>query len=272
MINCKNVLLLLRQDEKAATFAQEYSYYLIVAMFCHTQFDATRQYLNAMHMSALVTITMVTTSLMHIFWCFLLVTYYKMDVKGIGLATMISYSFNFIMITVLCSTIKELRKSFFWITRESIIEGIKEYLLIGIPNAAMLIFEWGGLEILALLASCISVDATGAQIIAYNFFVVLLMIPFGGQVGTIACVGKSMGECNPKMARIYIKIATVFMLIVDFIVAMILVVYKDSFSHIFTNNPPVLEHLVSTITTIGILLIFYGTQIVEAGALRGLGL
>ena len=54
--------------------------YMIPAMLCHTQFDATRQFLNAMHMSALVTMTMVTTSLLHIFWCFILVIEYEMGV------------------------------------------------------------------------------------------------------------------------------------------------------------------------------------------------
>jgi multidrug resistance protein, MATE family len=98
----------------------------------------------------------------------------------VGIATMISYSFNFIMITVICKTIKELKKSFFFITKESIQEGISDFLKIGVPSAAMLCLEWGGLEILALIASAISVDATGAQIIALNFFIVVLMIPFGG--------------------------------------------------------------------------------------------
>ena len=84
------------------------------------------------------------------------------------------------MITVICSSIKELKKSFFFITKESIQEGISEFLKIGVPSAAMLCLEWGGLEILALIASAISVDATGAQIIALNFFIVVLMIPFGG--------------------------------------------------------------------------------------------
>ncbi len=75
---------------------------------------------------------------------------------------MISYSFNFLMITILCRSIKELKKSFFLITKESIQEGISEYLKIGIPSAFMLCLEWGGLEILTLIASAISVDATGA--------------------------------------------------------------------------------------------------------------
>ena len=85
-----------------------------------------------------------------------------MDVAGIGLATMISYTFNFIVVTALCLSMKELKKSFFWITKESIEDGIAEYLKIGIPNSAMLCLDWGSLEILALVASRIGVDATGA--------------------------------------------------------------------------------------------------------------
>jgi MATE family multidrug resistance protein len=85
-----------------------------------------------------------------------------MGVKGVGIATMISYSFNFVMITTMCMSIKELKKSFFLITKESMSEGITEYLKIGIPSAVMLCLEWGGLEVLTLVASSISVDATGA--------------------------------------------------------------------------------------------------------------
>lgn len=133
-----------------------------------------------MHMSAVVTITMTTTSIMHIGWCFYLVVYCHMDVDGIGLATMIAYTFNFLMITVLCLSMKELKKSFFFFTRESIREGITEYLKIGIPNSAMLCLDWGSIEMLALVASKLGVDATGAQIIALNAYIVLLMVPFGG--------------------------------------------------------------------------------------------
>lgn len=79
-----------------------------------------------------------------------------------GLATLTSCAINFLMITAICSVINELKESFFWFTRDSLRKGLIDYLKIGIPNAAMLCLEWGGLEILALLASLISVDATGA--------------------------------------------------------------------------------------------------------------
>jgi multidrug resistance protein, MATE family len=42
ILNCERVLLFLRQDPLASSYAHQYSMYLIPAMLCHTQFDATR--------------------------------------------------------------------------------------------------------------------------------------------------------------------------------------------------------------------------------------
>lgn len=55
-----------------------------------------------------------------------------------------------------------------------------EYLKIALPSAAMLCLEYGALESLTLIASGISVDAAGAQIIMVNAFVFLMMVPYGG--------------------------------------------------------------------------------------------
>ena len=81
-----------------------------------------------------------------------------------------------------------------------------------------------------------------------------------------------MGEGNSKKARTYIKIASVFMLVVDFCVAFSVIIYKDSFSHLFTNNEAVLLLLKPVFDTMSILLVVGGSAIVLSGALRGLGL
>ena len=41
-----------------------------------------------------------------------------MGINGIGIATLITYSFNFIMIHVICSVLRELKESFFFPLRE----------------------------------------------------------------------------------------------------------------------------------------------------------
>ena len=98
------------------------------------------------------------------------------------------------------------------------------------------------------------------------------MVPYGGQVGTIACVGKSMGEGNSKNARIYIKVATVIMLVVDFFLAFFLVIYKDIISSLFTDNKVVQSQLATCFEQMALLLIFHGIQFIEAGAIKGLGM
>ena len=104
---------------------------------------------------------MTTNSLLHILWCWLFVDHFEMEVVGVGLATMVTHTLNFILITIVCSMMKSLKESFFFFTRKSFTD-LKEYLVIGVPSAAMLCLEWSGFELLSLLASAINVDALAA--------------------------------------------------------------------------------------------------------------
>jgi MATE family multidrug resistance protein len=80
-----------------------------------------------------------------------------------------------------------------------------------------------------------------------------------------------MGEGNSKKARMLITIGAVFMFVVDTLLAFVIVIWKDSISHLFTNNPKVVEYLDEAYVEMGFLLIIFGLHVVEAGALRGLG-
>lgn len=82
-------------------------------------FDANRQYLNAMNRASIVMYTMIITSLLHLVWCYLLVFYWTFDVLGVSLATLITFALNFGITTLYSTRDKELKKSFFWFTKES---------------------------------------------------------------------------------------------------------------------------------------------------------
>ncbi|TNV80526.1 hypothetical protein FGO68_gene15533 [Halteria grandinella] len=272
MLNCERILLLLGQDSAASAYAQEYTYYMIIAMLAHTQFDATRSYLNAIHKNTFVTMTMTITSVLHIFWCYYLVVYLNMGVKGVGIATMISYSQNCTVITIICKMLPDIKESFFLITRESIFEGWDEYMKIALPNTALIILEWGALEILALIASLINVDATSAQVIAMNAFIVLLQLPYGGEMGTVVCVGAALGEANAPKAISLLKIATILFFGLDSLLALVIICFKESIAHVFTSNPSIVYYLDDCFTAVALLTVVFGIHFILAGALRGLGL
>jgi MATE family multidrug resistance protein len=123
--------------------------------------------------------TMTFTSILHFYWCHLLVNIYDLDVIGVSIATCITYTSNLIVITIYCSLKKDLKTSFFFPTKESFTK-IAEYLKIGIPSALMLCLEWSGYEILLILSGYIDVNSAGACSIILNIFYLFLTIVSAG--------------------------------------------------------------------------------------------
>jgi Na+-driven multidrug efflux pump len=112
-------MLAIGMDPTASYYAAIYTYGLIPAMFFHSQFDATRQYLNALHKAQGVMVTMIITSALHLGWCYLFVFTLQWDIIGISIATFVTYFSNFAIITTYCLIEKEVRRSFFFFTKES---------------------------------------------------------------------------------------------------------------------------------------------------------
>ena len=150
-------MLMVGMDPLASEYAAVYTYYLIPAMFFHSQFDATRQYLNSQNKAQIVMYTMIATSTLHFVWCELFVNQWGLSIHGVSYATILTYFLNFLAITVFCRYFdKDVRKSFFWFTKESF-TGLKDYLNVGIPSTTMLCLEWWSFEVLAFMAGYVSV-------------------------------------------------------------------------------------------------------------------
>ena len=178
LLLCEEFMLAIGMDPQASHYAAVYVDTLIPAMFFHSQFDATRQYLNAQNKASMVMITMIITSSLHFLWCYLLVFQLQWDIVGVSMATLITYFLNFFVITVYCLCESEVRRSFFFFTRESFQE-LRAYLAVGIPSTTMLCMEWWSFEVLAIMAGYISVAATGAHVVVLNTHVVIIMVPLG---------------------------------------------------------------------------------------------
>lgn len=133
----------------------------------------------------MVMFTSISTTFLHLGWCYLFVAYLKMDIVGASIATSITYFLQFVMITVYCSKVKELKKSFFLPTKETF-RDLGEYLNLAIPSTLMLVFDWWSFEILAILAGYISVEVTGAHIIILNVYYLFVMCCLGTHIA--ACV------------------------------------------------------------------------------------
>jgi MATE family multidrug resistance protein len=205
--------------------------------------------------------TMIFTSALHLLWCYLLTYYWTYDVLGVSFATVFTLFLNFMIVTIYCRQNKEVRKSFFFFTKDSFQE-LRQYLRIGIPSCVMLCLEWWSFEVLALMAGYISVEATGAHVIVLNTHVVVIMLPLGAQVATIVCVGKSMGEGDSYKAGKYYKIVLLFSFALDAFVGLFIIIFRESLARVFTTQEELIVIIKDAYVIMVYILLLHGLAMV----------
>lgn len=97
----------------------------------------------------------------HFGWCYLFVTYLDFGINGLGLATCLTYTLNFILIQMyiwFTSRCKETRSC----PDQHALEGIWDYLGIAFPTYISVLTRWLGYEICILVTSYVGKDEFAA--------------------------------------------------------------------------------------------------------------
>lgn len=202
MFLCEPFLLAIKLNPEVAALAQQYCYGLYAALFFQAQVDATKNYLNSIRESRVVTALMFAAMFYHALTLYFFVDVFEWGIIGCSWGTMVTYLLNFILVTTYCGLRSDLRESFFFPTSECF-ENMWDYFKIGLPASAMISLEWWSNELQAVMASYLSVVQGGAMVILINTLTTLSMIPMGGAIACTVFVGSSLGEGRPLKAKLY---------------------------------------------------------------------
>jgi len=101
-----------------------------------------------------------------------------MGVKGLGIATLITYFLMFLFTAIYALCIKEVRKTLRW-PKKSSFKNWGEYLRISMPATVMLLAEGWAFNVLGVLAGLVSVTDQAANTILLMFIAILFMVPMG---------------------------------------------------------------------------------------------
>lgn len=107
----------------------------------------------------------ICTSLLHIVWCYLLVSVLHWGLIGIGMAATLTSILNCFLVNLSCYYSKDLEASFFWPTWSELVTDLPAYFKTGVPSALMLILDWGTFDVLAIMSGLIGVVENGAQLL-----------------------------------------------------------------------------------------------------------
>lgn len=88
------------------------------------------------------------------------------------------------------------------------LQGITEFLSLGIPAAATLAMEWWAFEVMSVLAGLIGVPEQAAIIILLNMCSFMFMLALGMNTAAVTTIGQEIGALNAPRAKQYYAVAT----------------------------------------------------------------
>lgn len=164
-------------------------------MTFYCQFDCYRGYLNAVGHTRVLQYAVTSTILLHVILCYTLTQYYKLGVMGVSFSTMVTLGFSLLFVMIHSWKVSEFKIS--PIPRNiGMLMGRSDtltYMSISGPTIVMIMAEWIGVEILIVIATFISTEASGAMSVSYNFHNCIYMIPYGFQLAMTAVIGNYVG-------------------------------------------------------------------------------
>ena len=191
---------------------------------------------------------------------------------GAAIATNITYILNMVIADV-CIRLK--KDSWFpdmvFFYNMTVFNDICRYLKIGVPGMLMLCFEWWAFELLALFTGLLGVDQLAAEVVIINLISFIFMLPLGISYSASALTGNYIGEGKIDLAKKFAKMTVIFDIFCTTIIVILLYVFKDGVTQLFTKEPRVIAIFYDTMWVLLIYIWFDTIHGVQSGIIRGMG-
>lgn len=272
ILNVRTFFVYINQPELSAEYAAEYALLLLPGIFFGMQFEWTRRFLLAQGVYMPILYILMTTLVLHNINLLIFVTILDLKVKGVAIATAITYLTNFIAITLFIQFKVELihRESwhFFnydWIRR------IDEFLKYGVPASLMLIMEWWSYEFLHIYAGWLGLHELATWIIYFSILNVWFIFAFGTSYATSGLIGNSLGAGHAHKSKIYGFSTLLWIFVLSLSIVGLFLLFRYQLVRLYSNDPEVINIFISASFVFSVELftdLFQGSM---AGMLRGLG-
>jgi len=268
------LLALLDQPADVVPIAGDYALALVPGTLPFFVFVVFRQSLQAHHLTRPLVVTMTLANVANVFLNWLLIFgnlgFPRMGAVGAGIAT--SVTRWLLAAGLLMVAWRPLRPLLLPVRRE-IWRGrpLLRLLRIGTPIGLHMELEFGAFGATALLMGTLGTVQMASHQIALNIASLTFMVPLGVGAAAAVVVGQAVGREDPADAR---RAALASLALgVSFMVmsAAVMLLIPGRLAGLYTDLPAVRALAATLIPIAGAFQVFDGTQVVSAGALRGLG-
>ena len=271
------IMLVLGQDPLISDLTAQFSRVLIPGLLPFLVLQAILRYMQGQGIMWISLVSNLVANLFNIALNFLFVwgagDWNGMGFLGVAVSTSIS---RYIMVIVAwgCIVCRGLHKKTWtgWNLRAAMNwTGVKQFLKLGVPGAAMTCLEVWGFELTTLAAGLLGEASLAAHTCILQVIVTTFMIPFGISIAVSTRVGYLLGKGSAKGGKRIVLVSYVLTGAIMLTLGTILMIFKTSIGFIFTSDEAIVGLVSQVIPVVALFQFFDGTQAVFGGVLRGMG-
>jgi MATE family, multidrug efflux pump len=268
------LLALLGQPADVVPIAGAYARALAPGALPFFIFAVFRQSLQALHRTRPLVVTMTLANLVNVFlnWVLIFGNLGAPPLGAVGAGIATSVTRWLLAVGLLAIAWRPLRPLILPVRPDIWRRGpLLRLLRVGAPIGMHHELEFGAFGVTALLMGTLGTVQMASHQIALNLASLTFMVPLGVGAAAAVQVGQAVGRGDSADAR---RAALASLLLgVTFMMmsAVVMLLMPETLASVYTELPAVRALAATLIPIAGAFQIFDGTQVVSAGALRGLG-
>lgn len=238
------ILIMFSQDTAMSHAAREYCIYLIPGLFGYAILQALIRYLQTQSMIFPMVFSSITSLLLHIPICWILVFKFGLGHIGAAVAIGISYWLNVVCLWIYIkySPACQITKIVF---STSALLSLPEFLKYAIPSGFMFCFEWWSFELLTLLAGLLPNPQleTSVLSVCLNTTTLHYFIPYAVGASASTRVSNELGAGNPKTAKGAVRVVVIIGIAEAIIVSTFFLCFRNILGYAYSNDQQVVDYI-----------------------------
>ena len=267
----KYLLLAIGQNEIMAADAQLFCVMMIPACWAQIQFDATKRFCACQLKNKLPFQAQLFGAIVHIWWCYFLIQFCKLEIAGAALALTITHFTNLFVLERFIGSREDFKET--WIKNDdrSYQEWVS-YFEVGWYGALLECLGWWNLHICFLFSGYLGVTQIAAQVVIMQIKNFTSTIPSGVSFAASGLVGNCIGMNQVQRAKQYSEAAIKFSCIMMIVLLTIFTLLSKQLADIFTEDLAIEGESLASFWSLFLYIFFSSIKGVQNGVIRALAL
>jgi len=228
-------------------------------------------FLRSMKKPQVVLTANILAAIVHAGPCILMVNHYGWDMKGAGIASALNSWTRFLYMEFYLWNHKELGGSE-WTPDALSLSGIRKYVALAIPSAAIYCTESWSFELQAVIAGWVSTSGLAAHVAGVSVICIAFRIPQGLSQSLSTLVGTALGNGKPRSAKAVANYGFGLGTVLAFIIGACIHIFRDPIRAVYSKDPGVIPIMNTIIDITAVFVIPDALSMTQEGILRGLKL